>query len=119
MQQYAKEHSIKDVPRSLLIGSYFCKKIGLLTPLLKWYLSYGLVITHIYTVVKRIPNAAFNSFMTQVAQARLDKNKALIAEIMKLTGMENLLQTKKNIMTLCMSMNQKLVQKSWTNIFTA
>ena len=70
MQQYAKEHSIKDVPRRLLIGSYFDKKIGLSTPLLKWYLSHGLVITHIYTVVKYIPNAAFNSFMTQVAQSK-------------------------------------------------
>ena len=59
-------------------------------PLLKWYLNQGLVITHVYTVVKYIPNAAFNSFMTQVAQARLDgdcdKDKGLIAETMKLIG---------------------------------
>ena len=34
MQNYAKEHSIKDVPLRLLIGSYFGKKIGLSTPLL-------------------------------------------------------------------------------------
>ena len=39
MQQYAKEHSIKDVPRCLLIGSYFGKKIGLSTPLLLTDLS--------------------------------------------------------------------------------
>ena len=90
MQQYTEEHSIKDAPHRLLTGSYFGKKIGLLTPLLKWYLNHGLVITHIYTVIKYIPNAAFNSFMTQVAQARLDgdhdKDKALIAETMKLIG---------------------------------
>ena len=58
--------------------------------LLKWYLEHGLVITHIYTVIEYIPNAAFNSFMTQVAQARLDrdrdKDKALITETMKLIG---------------------------------
>ena len=90
MQEYAKEHNIKDIPRRLLIGSYFGKKTGLSTPLLKWYLNHGLVITHIYTVVEYIPNAAFNSFMTQVAQARLDgdrdNDKALIAETMKLIG---------------------------------
>ena len=90
MQEYAKEHKIKDFPLHLLIGSYFGKKIGLSTPLLKWYLNHGLVITHIYTVVEYIPNAAFNSFMTQVAQARLDgdcdNDKALIAETMKLIG---------------------------------
>ena len=37
-----------------------------------------------------IPNAAFNSFMMQVAQTRLDsdrdKDNALIAETMKLIG---------------------------------
>ena len=88
MQNYAKEHSIKDVPRHLLIGSYFGKKIGLTTPLLKWYLEHGLVITRIYTTVEYIPNAAFSSFMTQIAQCRLegdhDKDKALIAEMSKL-----------------------------------
>ena len=81
MQEYAKQHNIKDVPRRLLIGSYFGKKIGLSTPLLKWYLAHGLVVTNIYTVVEYVPNAAFNTIMTQVAQARLDgdrdKDKAL------------------------------------------
>ena len=70
MQEYAKEQ--------------------VLTPLLKWYLNHGLVITHIYTIVEYIPNVAFNSFMMQVAQARLDgdcdNDKALIAETMKLIG---------------------------------
>ena len=90
MQKYAKKHNIKDVPHHLLIGSYFGKKIGLTTPLLKWYLEHGLVITRIYTTVKYIPNAAFSSFMTQIAQCRLegdhDKDIALIAEMSKLIG---------------------------------
>ena len=90
MQDYAKEHNIKDIPCRLLIGSYFGKKIGLSTPLLKWYLNHRLVITHIYNVVEYIPNAALNSFMMQVAQARLDRDrdndKALTAETMKLIG---------------------------------
>ena len=81
MQEYAKQHNITDFPRRLLIGSYFGKKIGLTTPLLKWYLEHGLVITRICTTVEHIPNAAFSSFMTQIAQCRLegdrDKNKAL------------------------------------------
>ena len=59
-------------------------------PLLKWYLNHRLAITNIYTVVEYIPNTAFNGFVTQVAQARLDidcdKDRALIAEIMKLIG---------------------------------
>ena len=44
MQEYAKEHNIKDVPRRLLIGLYFGKKIGLAIPLLKWYLEHRLII---------------------------------------------------------------------------
>ena len=91
MQEYAKQHNIKDVSRRLLIGSYFGKKKSdISTPLFKWYLEHGLVITNIYTVVEYVPNPAFNTFMTQVAQARLDgdrdKDKALIAETMKLIG---------------------------------
>ena len=54
MQEYAKEH-IKDIPCRLLIGSYFGKKIGLLTPLLMWYLNHGLVMTsHISTLSSNI-----------------------------------------------------------------
>ena len=90
MQQYAKEHSTKDVPRRLLIGSYFGKKIRLTTPVLKWYLEHGLVITRIYTIVEYIPNAAFSSFMTQIGQCCLDgdrdKDRALIPEMSKLIG---------------------------------
>ena len=40
MLEYAKQHDIKDVPHHLLIGPYFGKKIGLATPLLKWYLEH-------------------------------------------------------------------------------
>ena len=97
MQNYAKEHNIKDVPCRLLIGSYFRKENRAYTPLLKWYLEHGLVITRIYTTVKYIPNAAFSSFMTQIAQCRLEggrnKDKALIAEMSKLVGNSSYGQT--------------------------
>ena len=90
MQGYTKEYNIKDIPHCLLIGSYFGKKVGLSTPLLKWYLNHKLVITHIYTIVEYIPNATFNSFMMQVTPARLDGDRdndnALIAETKKLIG---------------------------------
>ena len=59
MQEYAKQQNIKDVPHRLLIGSYFGKKIGLSTPLLKWY--FIIVVTNIYTIVEYVPNPAFNT----------------------------------------------------------
>ena len=116
MQEYAKEHNIKDTPRRLLIGSYFGEKIGLSTPLLQWYLNKGLVVTHIYTIVEYIPNAAFHGFSTQVAQARLegdiDKEKALIAEMNKLIGNSSygrtIMNKEKHIMISSMSMIVRL-----------
>ena len=46
------------------------------------------MIKRIYTIGEYIPNAAFSSFMTQIAECRLegdrDKDKALIAEMSKL-----------------------------------
>ena len=53
MQEYAKEHFIKDVPHRLLIGSYFGKKICLSTRLLKWYLIMDLSL-HISTLSSSI-----------------------------------------------------------------
>ena len=69
MQEYTKQHIIKDVPCRLLIGPYFGKKTGLAKPILKWYLEHGLVITCIYTVIEYVPNAALKDFTVQVAEA--------------------------------------------------
>ena len=69
MQEYAKQHNVKDFPRRLLIGSYFGTKIRLAKPLLKWYLEHKLVITCIYTVIEYVPNAALKDFTVQVAEA--------------------------------------------------
>ena len=78
----------------------FRKENRAYTPLLKWYLEHGLVITRIYTTVEYIPNAAFSSFMTQIAQCRLEgdrnKDKALIAEMSKLIGNSSYGQTSTN-----------------------
>ena len=56
----------------------------------QWYLEHGLLVICIYTIVEHIPNAAFSSFITQIAQCRLeedrDNDKALIAETSKLIG---------------------------------
>ena len=72
-----------------MIGSYFGKKIGLVMPLLKWYLEHGLVITRIYTVIEYVPNAALKDFTAQLAEARLhgdhDPRYTLTAEMHKLS----------------------------------
>ena len=63
-----KGHSAKDVLWYLLIGSYFGEKIRLTTLPLQLYLDHRRVSTFLYTATKYIPNAAFNSVMTEIMQ---------------------------------------------------
>jgi len=73
-----------------LIGSYFGKQILIYTPLLKWYMDHGLVITKMYSFIKAASGHPFKPFMEKVSNARrdgdADKDKAVIAETMKLIG---------------------------------
>ena len=125
MQEYAKQHNIKDVSRRLLIGSYFGKKIGLTRPLLKWYLEHGPVITRIYTIIEYVSNAALKDFTVQVAEVRLhgdhDPRYALTAEMCNLernASYGTLITNKENTMILFMLMSLKLADKSKAHIST-
>ena len=48
----------------------FAIKQAFLTPLVKWYLEHGLVITKIYQVVEFKPLSCFNRFAQQVTDDR-------------------------------------------------
>jgi hypothetical protein len=73
-----------------LIGSYFGKQILIYTPLLKWYLAHGLVITKTYSFIKAHGHRTFKNFEEQVSDARrqgdIDPSQQMIAEMMKLVG---------------------------------
>ena len=90
MKEFAEDEDIMPRPRRSLIGSYFGKKILLATPLLKWYLEHGLVVTRIYQVVEYTPKACFKPFGEAVSDARragdVDPSKAIIADTMKLVS---------------------------------
>lgn len=90
MKEFAEANHIMPQPRRSLIGSYFGAKILLATPLVKWYLEHGLIITRIYQVVEYTPVACFQPFGEAVSDARragdADPNKAIIADTMKLVG---------------------------------
>ena len=53
-----------------LIGSMWAKKILLITPLAKWYLDEGLVITKVYQVVQFNPRPCFKNFANSVSDDR-------------------------------------------------
>ena len=90
MRDFAEEEDIMARPRQSLIGSYFGKKILLATPLLKWYLEHGLVVSRIYQVVEYTPKACFEPFGKAVSDAQragdVDPSKAIIADTMKLVS---------------------------------
>ena len=73
-----------------LISSYTGTKILLYTPLLKWYLEHGLVVTKVHSFISAIENQPFKSFTDKVSDNRrsgdVDESKKIIADTWKLTG---------------------------------
>ena len=52
MKAFAEQHNFLTKPRRMLTGSMFGKNTLLITPLLQWYISYGLRITKIHQVIE-------------------------------------------------------------------
>jgi len=55
-------------PRKYLISSMRAEKQLFLTPLLKWYMEHGLVITKVYQVIEYSPKKCFKTFADGVTQ---------------------------------------------------
>ncbi|PIK55307.1 hypothetical protein BSL78_07779 [Apostichopus japonicus] len=68
----------------------FGRKILIATPLLKWYIEHGLIVTRIYQIAQFIPKAVFCQFGDEVSEARRegdkDPAKSILADTMKLIG---------------------------------
>ena len=90
MKSVAEKHGMMKSPRRSLIGSMFGDKIVIITPLLKWYIHHGLVLTKIHQVVEYSPQRCFQQFGQAVSDARragdTNKDMAIIADTMKLIG---------------------------------
>ena len=90
MREYAEKNDIMSTPRRIIIGSYRGDKILLATPLLRWYLTHGLVVDHVYQIIEYSPKPCFQHFGESVSAARragdADPDKAIIADTMKLLG---------------------------------
>ncbi|CAF3781378.1 unnamed protein product [Rotaria socialis] len=73
-----------------LIGSFFGKKVLLITDVLQWYLQKGLIVSNITYAVRYEKKAPFKSFVDTVSNARRAGDKStdykLIGEMMKLIG---------------------------------
>ena len=70
MLNYLENSKQKFSERRSLIGSMFGEKILLITPLLKWYMEHGLVVTCVYQVIQFNPKDCFRAFGDQVSDDR-------------------------------------------------
>ena len=90
MQEHAIKHNLSEKPRKLLVGGMKAEKMLLATPLLKWYLEHGMLVTKIHQVVEFQPMKCFQNFVKDVTDARragdLDPDKSIMADLSKLIG---------------------------------
>ena len=90
MQNYVRTAGLSENARRLLVGGMAAKKILLASPLLKWYLQYGLIVTHVYECIEFVPHKCFAKFENTVTTARRlgdeNSNCSLLASTMKLIG---------------------------------
>ena len=66
----ARKFQISENSRRLLVGGVRARRILLATPLLKWYLEHGLVVSRVHQVVEFTPNPCFAGFTKEVSDAR-------------------------------------------------
>lgn len=73
-----------------LISSFAGTKILLYTPLLRWYLEHGLVVSRVHSFIKATKSKPFEAFTNWVSDARRDGDKdpsmAIRADSTKLVG---------------------------------
>ncbi len=90
MESYAVEHNELPKPRRMLISSFYQKNGSFITPMAKFLLELGAVITHVYRFVQYQPDRCFAKFVQDVVDSRRagDENSssAVQAETMKLLG---------------------------------
>lgn len=68
MQTYGKEMGLSDNSKTLLISGSKAIKTMLATPLLKWYLEHGLIVTIIYTVDESPSMNCFSEFTKNISE---------------------------------------------------
>ena len=63
MQDHAKAENLSQKPRKLLVVGLRAEKILLMTPLLKWYISHGMLVTKVHQVIEYSKMACFKDFL--------------------------------------------------------
>ena len=90
MQNYVLQNSLSQKPRKVLVSGMEAEQILINSPLLKWYLEKGMIVSKIHQVIEFSKGDCFKDFVETVTKARregdLHPNKKLLAETWKLIG---------------------------------
>lgn len=70
MKKHLEDSGKAFKPTKYLVGSMFADKILLITPLLRWYLNHGLVVSKIHHTIQFKPIKCFKRFADQVSNDR-------------------------------------------------
>jgi hypothetical protein len=90
MQNHVETEGLSKKSRKVLVSGLRGEKMLLISPLLKWYLEKGLVVSKIHQVVefsRARPFTGFTSFVTEARRAGdTDPDKTIIADLATLLG---------------------------------
>lgn len=90
MRDFAEDNGYMTQPRKNLINSYWAKKALFATPLLKWYLENGLILTRVYQAIEMKPKRPFSKIVdhiiTQRRKADIDESHKSAGENWKTLG---------------------------------
>ena len=81
MQQFMIDSKMSTNPRKTLVAGMSADIILFATPLLKFYIDHGLIVTEVYTVIEFEPKKCFNKFINGIADDRRMADKNLIPPI--------------------------------------
>ncbi len=90
MQRHVIDNDLSQKPKRLLVGGMKGEKILLITPLLRWYMQHGLIVTRVYQLFEFEPKVCFAGFVKTITDARrkgdIDPSQAIVGDTMKLLG---------------------------------
>jgi hypothetical protein len=90
MKGVAEENDLLRRGQRMTISSYFEKAGLFITPLLKYYMELGIIVSNIRQLIQYNPKRCYEPFVQSVVDARREgdknPNSGVLAETMKLIG---------------------------------
>ena len=82
MKNLCLESGANTNKRRSLISSYHAREILIITPLLRWYMEHGLVVTKLYMTLEWEPRRCFQDLTQSMAECRRQSDRDLDQKIM-------------------------------------